>query len=89
LNAYNLAGLDLDGNSDPYTVVVFGDKKYIRNKKGNKSTRSPTFNEYYEFETSFPGPSTISIKVMDYDTIGADDLIGGTTIDIESRFFNK
>lgn len=88
LDAFELAGLDLDGNSDPYVSVKFGDKVVVRNKKGNKSTRNPVFNEFYEFEATFPGPATICIEVMDYDTIGADDLIGETHIDIESRFFN-
>jgi len=73
----------------PILLFILEIKKFIRNKKGNKSTRNPKFNEMYEFEATFPGPATICIKVMDYDTIGADDLIGETHIDIESRFFNS
>lgn len=89
LDAYGIPGLDLDGNSDPYLKIKFGEKTLTGNKKINKSTKNPVFNEYFEFNCTFPGPSSLIINLFDYDLIGSDDFIGRTVIDIESRFFNK
>jgi len=31
----------------------------------------------------------IKVRIMDYDRIGKNELIGETTIDIESRYFSR
>ena len=33
--------------------------------------------------------SLLRIQVMDYDTLSADDLVGETFIDLESRYYSK
>lgn len=43
----------------------------------------------YEREVSLPECSDLKIRIMDYDRIGKNDLIGETTIDIESRYYSK
>lgn len=43
----------------------------------------------YEREVSFPECSNLKVKIMDYDRIKKNELIGETTIDIESRYYSK
>lgn len=43
----------------------------------------------YERQVSFPECSSLKIKIMDYDRIKKNELIGETTIDIESRYYSK
>ena len=40
-------------------------------------------------DAELPGTSQLIIDVMDKDTIGYDDLIGSTVIDLEDRWFSK
>ena len=44
--------------------------------------------QVFEFQTWLPGTSRLTIEVKDYDTIGRDDLIGATAIDLEDRVFH-
>ena len=47
------------------------------------------FYKLVEFDAELPGTSQLIVDVMDKDTIGSDDLIGSTTIDLEDRWFDK
>lgn len=38
-----------------------------------------------EIDAELPGASQLSIELMDRDTVGSDDLIGATVIDLEDR----
>ena len=40
-------------------------------------------------DTELPGTSQLIVDVMDKDTIGSDDLIGSTVIDLEDRWFDQ
>ena len=42
----------------------------------------------FQLRASLPRDSQLIIKVLDHDLIGADDYIGGTTIDLEDRFLS-
>ena len=41
----------------------------------------------YQFTTQLPGVSDLTIKVMDYNVILRNEIIGSTTIDLEERYF--
>lgn len=43
----------------------------------------------YEREVTLPECSDLKIRIMDYDRIRKNELIGETTIDIESRYYSK
>ena len=40
-------------------------------------------------DAELPGTSQLIVDVMDKDTIGSDDLIGSTVIDLEDRWFDQ
>ncbi|CAH1726095.1 unnamed protein product [Aphis gossypii] len=90
LRANNLHPGDISGLSDSYIEIVLG--KSIRITDSNNyipKTLNPVFGKCYEREISFPKCSMLKVRIMDYDRIGRDELIGETTIDIESRYFSK
>ena len=43
----------------------------------------------FELPAKLPIESMLTITVMDYDHLSADDLIGETKIDLENRFFSQ
>lgn len=43
----------------------------------------------FEFQATFPKESLLTILIYDYDTVGGDDLIGETHIDLENRFYSR
>ena len=43
----------------------------------------------FEIEASIPIAKDLKIKIMDYDLIGRDDLIGETVVDLENRYLTK
>jgi hypothetical protein len=42
-----------------------------------------------EMDAELPGTSQLVVEVMDKDLIGADEVIGQTTIDLEDRWFDN
>ena len=42
----------------------------------------------FEMKASIPRDSKLIVKVYDHDLIGSNELIGGTTIDLEDRFLS-
>ncbi|ETV80250.1 hypothetical protein H257_06591 [Aphanomyces astaci] len=94
LNGENFMPMDpglngAPGKSDPYLVLRLGKDKINDRKNYVEDVVDPDFYKLYEFNTHFPGASTLFIDAYDYDLIGGDDLIGSTTIDLEDRFFDK
>ena len=77
------------GKSDPYLKLQLGKAKINDRKNYIDNTTEPAFFKSFTMEASLPGPSMLSIKAMDYDLIGSDDLIGETVIDLEDRLFSK
>ena len=93
LRATNLTGMDLDmfGNiakSDPYIKVTLGKFKFNDREHAVDDVTDVDLYQMIELNTELPGTSQLIIDVMDKDTIGSDDLIGRTTIDLEDRWFD-
>ncbi|XP_075229739.1 ferlin family C2 domain-containing myoferlin misfire [Lycorma delicatula] len=60
---------------------------------GNSSTHirqeaNPCFGSF-ELELEFPVEYELTVTVMNYDTVRANELIGFTKIDLENRFYSK
>ncbi|KAL5107681.1 Otoferlin [Taenia crassiceps] len=88
IRAFNLHPADPTGLADPYLIVSMG--KQVFNEKSNyiPKTLRPTFGKLFQFEVEFPTTTILHIEVMDHDILGSDDMIGQTTIDLESRFYS-
>ena len=43
----------------------------------------------FEVRTIIPVAKDLHVRVMDYDLVSADDMIGETVIDLENRFLTK
>ena len=85
---FNLSSRDNGGDSDPYLLLSVGNKTYNERKNYILDEPNPEFNKHYDFEAEFPGCAPLVIKVMDYDDVFTDDLIGTTVVDLEDRFFS-
>merc|ERR1711871_865607 len=94
IESYSLAKMDLnlDGtpaSSDPYLKVTLGDFKFDDRKNAVDDMVNCPFYKMIEIDVELPGSSQLIIDVMDKDTVGSDDLIGRTVIDLEDRWFDK
>jgi len=81
LKARNLKSKDINGLSDPYVKVwlMFGEKRVEKKKTPiYKCNLNPTFNQTFEFEVPWEQirDCSLDISVMDFDTIGRNELIG-------------
>ncbi|CAH2979426.1 unnamed protein product, partial [Chilo suppressalis] len=81
----NLKAMDINGSSDPYVkICLICQGKRIKKKKTTvkKNTLCPVYNEALVFD--LPADNvfdvTLLVKVMDYDRIGPNELIGCTAI---------
>jgi hypothetical protein len=86
--------MDITGKSDPYVkVVLLINGKKIRKKKTSvlSNTLNPIYNESLEFDLSNEEPRNADLifKVIDYDRVGADELIGCVGIGIHFDGINR
>jgi hypothetical protein len=77
------------GKSDPYLKVKLGDVIFDDRKNAVDDVTDVDFYKMIEFGCELPGISQLTLQVFDHDIIGADDLIGETTIDLEDRWFDQ
>jgi len=81
LKARNLKAKDINGKSDPYVKVwlLFGEKRVDKKKTPiYKCNLNPTFNQTFEFDVPWEQirDCSLEVSVMDFDTIGRNELIG-------------
>ncbi|KPJ02074.1 Synaptotagmin-10 [Papilio xuthus] len=81
----NLKAMDINGSSDPYVkICLICQGKRIKKKKTTvkKNTLSPVYNEALVFDLPYENvyDVTLLVKVIDYDMIGPNELIGCTAI---------
>ena len=82
--ARGLTAKDSSGTSDPYALLVHGKQKH--KTKVLYKELNPRWDETFEVQVDTLGlrPShALLLSVFDRDMIGADDLIGQTSIDLE------
>jgi hypothetical protein len=94
LDSFHLAMTDrnLDGSEappDPYLKVSLGDFKFDDRKNAVYDMSDCPFYKMIEIDAMLPGSSQLILDVYDKDTLGGDDLIGTTVIDLEDRCFDK
>ncbi|XP_023247842.1 synaptotagmin-10-like [Copidosoma floridanum] len=89
IKARNLKKMDITGSSDPYVkVYLLCQGKRIKKKKTSvkKGCLNPVYNEALVFDVPAENIEDCSliIKVIDYDRIGANELMGCTAIGANS-----
>ena len=80
---------DPGGKSDPYLKVKIGKKEISDKENYIPNQLSPLFGKMFELPATLPLDHTLTVTVMDWDRLSADDLIGQTRIDIENRFLSQ
>ena len=82
-----------DKPPDPYISVQLGDEKPQDTRKDitrhSNVTQADIFRAFEFPPTKLPGDSTLTLKVLDYNLFGLDDVIGSTEIDLEDRVYSK
>ena len=89
IDAFNLSSRDNGSESDPYLILNCGNRTYNEKENYQQDQPNPEFYKCYQFEGTFPGTAPLVIKLMDFDDIFGDDLIGETVIDLEDRYFSS
>ncbi|XP_043268547.1 synaptotagmin-10-like [Venturia canescens] len=85
IKARNLKAMDITGSSDPYVkIYLLCQGKRIKKKKTTvkKNTLCPVYNESLVFDVPADNVEEVSliVKVIDYDRIGSNELMGCTAI---------
>lgn len=89
VKATDLHPMDLNGKADPYVALQLGSKRISDKENYISKQLNPVFGKCFEIEAIFPQDSMLTIQILDWDLVGADDLIGETKIDLENRFYSK
>ncbi|KAA6401147.1 MAG: hypothetical protein EZS28_003323 [Streblomastix strix] len=80
----NLTQLDINGKSDPYIIFSLGNlekKTTIAKNVFDYDYNGEEFDMEYD-PGQVKGPTQVQVEVFDHDTIGSDDYIGYTRVDI-------
>ena len=70
-------------------VLELGKKKISDKDNYIPNDINPYFGAYFEMRAKIPLVKDLKIRVMDYDLMTSNDLIGETTIDLENRFLSQ
>ena len=88
LDADELPPKDTGGSVDPYLVLKMNGEVIKDRDNYQKETHNPDIYKMFEFQSEFPGCSSLKIQMWDYDSVFGDDFIGETLVDLEDRFFS-
>ncbi|XP_057307144.1 myoferlin-like [Hydractinia symbiolongicarpus] len=94
VRVYIIRGIELqpkdpNGKADPFIEVELGNKKISDKDNYIPNEINPYFGAYFELKATIPLSKDLKIKVMDYDLLTRNDLIGETVIDLENRYLSK
>ncbi|XP_064383023.1 myoferlin-like isoform X2 [Halichondria panicea] len=88
IRAIDLQPQDPGGKSDPYIKIKLGKNKINDKDSYIPNQLNPIFGKMFELPATLPKDHTLTVTVMDWDRLSADDLIGETKIDLENRFLS-
>ncbi|CAD5177323.1 elicitor-responsive protein 1-like isoform X1 [Musa acuminata AAA Group] len=86
VDAKGLAGADVIGKIDPYVVIQYRDQER-KSRIARNQGRNPIWNQTLKFPVyssaiNNPIQHKLTLRIMDYDTVTADDFIGHATIHV-------
>ena len=89
LGAYGLPPMDMNGSADSYPEIKLGLNSPIKDLGSKVDTNlNPNYFASYDMTCTIPGAATLTVGIWEHDSLGMDDHIGSTSIDIEDRIFN-
>ncbi|KAJ6254840.1 tricalbin-1-related [Anaeramoeba flamelloides] len=86
LNGTDLRSADINGKSDPYVTVTFGEEKPIWRTWVQKKTLSPIWNQWCELEDV---EGKLILDVWDWDKIGKHAFLGRAIVDLGEISVNE
>ncbi|XP_027343169.1 elicitor-responsive protein 3-like [Abrus precatorius] len=84
VSAKGLENTDFLSNMDPYVILTCRTQKQQSSVASGKGS-DPEWNENFVFNVS-EGVSELNLKIMDSDTLTADDFVGEATIPLVALF---
>ena len=87
IQAFELKAMDSNGLSDPYCILQMNNQKKITSLISE--CLNPKWDEDFIFDIKSLNFDSLHIDCMDYDLASKDDLIGFTTIPINSLVYGK
>jgi Ca2+-dependent lipid-binding protein len=86
VSVHNLPKMDTFGSCDPFCKIFFCGEQH--QTKVVKNTYAAEFNEMFKFDLcGGQTPSALSIEVLDWDRVGAPDVVGKTIV-VDSAIFD-
>ncbi|VVD00185.1 unnamed protein product [Leptidea sinapis] len=90
VKAMDLHPMDYNGKADPYIVLHLGSRRLSDKEHYQSKQLNPVFGRCFETEATFPHDSMLTIRILDWDLIGKDDLIADIElhVDYQSSMMN-
>ncbi|KAM7540784.1 hypothetical protein Aperf_G00000029183 [Anoplocephala perfoliata] len=89
IKATDLQPSDPSGLADPYIEIRLGKQKISSKDNYIPNNLNPEFGRVFQLKALIPVEKDLTIKVVDYDLLTRDDVIGETVIDLENRFLTR
>merc|ERR1712226_996877 len=93
VRTYLVRGLNVAGSNsgygNPYPFFSYGGNPVMMKAKVLQQTTEPRFFFTEERDVVLPDEKDFEVGLMDLVTIGSDQLIGSTHIDLEDRWMTK
>nr|CDS32028.1 myoferlin [Hymenolepis microstoma] len=89
IKAIDLQPNDPSGLADPYIEIRLGKQKVNSKDHYIPNNLNPEFGRMFQLKAHIPLENYLTIKVMDFDLLTRDDLIGETVIDLENRLLTR
>ncbi|CDS40655.1 myoferlin [Echinococcus multilocularis] len=89
IKAIDLQPSDPSGLADPYVEIRLGKQKISSKDNYIPNNLNPEFGRMFQLKAFIPIEKDLIIKIVDYDLMTRDDVIGETVIDLENRLLTR
>ncbi|VDL89995.1 unnamed protein product [Schistocephalus solidus] len=89
IKATDLQPSDPSGLADPYVEILLGKHKVSSKDHYIPNNLNPEFGRMFQLNALIPVEKDLIIRVIDYDLLSRDDVIGETKIDLENRLLTR
>ncbi|KAM3186213.1 hypothetical protein ACTXT7_004799 [Hymenolepis weldensis] len=89
VKALDLQPNDPSGLADPYVEIRLGKQKVTSKDNYIPNNLNPEFGRVFQLKALIPIENYLTIRIMDFDLLTRDDVIGETVIDLENRLLTR